>query len=282
VLTVATAAVLTATPIVWYIKGKLENPFLDRLAFFVARRVLFLAAANRDDAYPALVRLFDYKIGIVGTGVDLDVIRDCALCNPCDELRLGPGPTVGYLGPLYEPKGVHHLVEAFARVASGFPTAVLVIVGDVIVEEYRPYLQQLHQLVARYGLTNRTVFTGWRDDALAVMKFLSIIVQPSRAEGFSRTVLEAMALERAVIASRVGGHREAIRHGENGLLFDPGDVEQLANCLRILLSDPALRARLGSAARKTMAERYDASGMVRQLTETFAEVANKGPHVIAP
>jgi glycosyltransferase involved in cell wall biosynthesis len=102
---------------------------------------------------------------------------------------------------------------------------------------------------------------------------MDIVIHPSLAEGFGRAVLESMALGKPVVASAVGGLREAIRDGQNGFLVIPGDVDAIARRWRELLVDPKLRQRLGQAARATVFADYLIDDKVARLADIWAEMA---------
>ncbi|MFH1573456.1 MAG: hypothetical protein ABIG68_05700, partial [Acidobacteriota bacterium] len=149
-LTVGLGAKLARRPVLWYIKGALENGLLDRVGFVLADRVLFMAAANRDDRYPRLVRWYRTKIGIVKNGVDRRVIDD-VLARDHDGLRAELGirrnrVNIIILGQVYRPKGVHVVLERLKQLVTDHPEAVLWIVGDHVLEEYRPYRQELENI----------------------------------------------------------------------------------------------------------------------------------------
>lgn len=276
-LTIGVACRLSGTPAVWYVKGTLENPFLDRIGFFLATRVLFFCAANRDDNYPWLVRLFRKKIGIVKIGLDLDDLRKRAgAVNPCVITASLPLHNdilpIAYVGQLYAPKGVHILIEALSRVVREYANVRLYVIGDAVIDEYRGYEQQLRAQVTNAGLQDHVVFMGWRDDVPALISQIAVLVHPSLAEGFGLSVLEAMALGRPVIATAVGGLREAIRDGENGMLVPPGSVDALAGRLLRLLRDPALRERLGRRARETVRAEYLIHDKIAELSNVWADV----------
>jgi glycosyltransferase involved in cell wall biosynthesis len=135
-------------------------------------------------------------------------------------------PHVLYVGRLSEEKGIHELVEA----AAGLP---LVVVGD---GPLRDILSQTVGFVPHHELG-------------AYYERAAVVVVPSRREGFGFVAHEAMAYGRAVVASDVGGLSEAIADGVTGLLVPPRDVVALRAALSRLLADPALRERLGAAAR---------------------------------
>jgi len=276
ILTVGMAAKLAGVPIFLYIKGELQNPFLDPLGFVLASRMCFFCEANRDDKYSLLVALFAKKIGILRIGIDLAEIRDVASSDKTSllrELELDDSyVNCVYVGQLYPPKGVHFLIEALALVKDQFPRTRLYIVGDHIIDAYRDYREELTRLIETMGLRGKVSFTGWRPDALSIVSLMDILVHPSLSEGFGRAVLEGMALGKPVIASRVGGLRELVEDGENGFLVDPGDPAMIASRLRRLLADRTFRENLGKKAQQRVFSNYEISGRVRELERIWSDM----------
>lgn len=276
-LSVGLAAWLARVPSILYIKGELANPIIDRLSIVLASRVLFFCTQNRGDRYPHFIRWFGRKIDILKIGMDPALIAAVDHRNHSDlRQELGIDPSclnVVVLGQLYRPKGQHYAIEALSRLIGEFPQVRLYLVGDHVIEEYRPYKAELEALIGRYGLAQQVRFTGWRKDALEIVSMMDIVIHPSLAEGFGRAVLESMALGKPVVASAVGGLREAIQDGRNGYLVVPGDVEAIAQRWRELLSSPELRQRLGQEARRTVFADYLIDDKVTRLAEIWAEMA---------
>jgi glycosyltransferase involved in cell wall biosynthesis len=268
---------LARVPVLWYIKGALENPLLDRVGFALADRILFFCAANRDDRYPRLVAWYRRKIGVLRIGLDMRVIdqalasdrTDAARSLALDPLRIN----VAVLGQVYRPKGVHVALDALRQALPESPSLMLYVIGDHVLEAFRPYRAELEAYIARHGLSHHVRFTGWRTDSLQLLSLMDIQLHPSLAEGFGRAVLEGMALGKPVVASAVGGLREAIRDGENGYLVPPGDASAMAGRLRQLAADPALRERLGAAARETVRAHYLIEEKVQELEGIWASMA---------
>lgn len=220
------------------------------------------------------------KIGILKIGLDPALITEVE-CKDSSELRHEldidlSNLNVAVLGQLYRPKGQHFAIEALSRVYEEFPNIRLYLVGDHVIEEYRPYKAELESLINQYGLSKHVYFTGWRKDALEIVSLMDIVIHPSLAEGFGRAVLESMALGKPVIASSVGGLREAIEDGCNGYLVSPGDVEAIVLRWRELLSNPELRQTLGQEARRTVFDDYLIDDKVKRLAEIWSDMAAGG------
>ena len=120
------------------------------------------------------------------------------------------------------------------------------------------------------GLRDRVAFTGFVEDVRPYLKAADIAVLPSNAvETFSNAILEAMAMGKPIVASDIGGAAEQVSHGVNGLLFEPGNVEELASCIAGMC-DPDRRLAAGRASRRIAVERFGLDRMVesyRQILE---------------
>ena len=112
------------------------------------------------------------------------------------------------------------------------------------------------------GLADRTTFLGALPDVRPLLAAVDIVVLPSRTEGMSNALLEAMAMARAVVATAVGGTPEVVSDGRNGRLVPAGSPEALASAILDLVRDPAAVLRLGTLARRHVAERFDVARMV--------------------
>jgi len=278
-LSIGLAAVIARVPSLLYIKGELANPLIDRVCFVLASRLLFFCSQNRDDKYPLFLRWFREKIGILKIGLDPELITRVKSADHSElrnELDIDPGRlNVAVSAQLYRPKGQHLVLEALSKLIDEFPHIRLYFLGDHVIDEYRPYKLELERLVGQYGLGKNVRFTGWRSDALDIVSQMDIIIHPSLSEGFGRAVLESMALAKPVIASAVGGLREAIRDGQNGFLVKPGDVSAITSRWKELANDPELRQRLGEEARRTVFVEYLIDDKITSLADTWIEMGTK-------
>lgn len=276
-LSVGLAPILLRVPSLLYIKGALDNPLIDFLCFILASKILFQSSQNRDDRYSLFVNWFRRKIDILKPGMDPAVITEVKRRDHSPlrkELDIRPDClNIVVLGQLYRPKGQHLAIEALSRLIIEFPQVRLYLVGDHVIEEYRPYRAELETLITRYDLCSQVRFTGWRKDALDIVSLMDIVIHPSFSEGFSGALLESMALGKPVIASAVGGSREAIKDRCNGYLVDSGDVDAITLRLRALLSSSELRETLGREAQRTVFSDFQIDDKVLRLSEIWANMA---------
>ena len=174
-----------------------------------------------------------------------------------------------FVGRLVEHKNLPRLLDAFARLAPGRPGLRLLLVGS------GPLGPSLMAQTRQLGLSGQVLMLGERDDVPALMAAADIVVAPSLREGLSNVILEAMALGRPVVATRVGGTPEAIDDGEHGLLVDPLDTGALAAALARLIDDASLRRQLGEAARNKVLERYSPQVMVKAMLKEYQRVSQR-------
>ena len=220
-----------------------------------------------------VVRIYD--------GVDLaDLQRRAGDAREEVRRQLGVAPEhalVAMVGHLWSWKGQDILLAAVALLPAAVRDGVRVALAGGTGPSATRFLERLEQLAAAPELAGRVDFLGPRPDAAALMNAADIIVHASRKpEPFGLVVLEAMALGRAVVASRLGGPGEVIVPG-SGFVFDPAHPEELTAVLQRLLADPALRESVGQAARERARE-FDIAPNVRSIERLYQRVLSRsGP-----
>jgi glycosyltransferase involved in cell wall biosynthesis len=163
-------------------------------------------------------------------------------------------------------KGHGYLLAAARQVIERDARARFLLVGA------GPLARQLADDARRAGLDGRLVFAGFRPDAAALVSAADVFVLSSTHEGLPIALLEAMALGRAVVATRVGGVPEVVTHGETGLLVEPGDADALARETLALLGDDARRQTLGRQARQQAVGRHGMAEMVKAVERVYEEL----------
>jgi glycosyltransferase involved in cell wall biosynthesis len=172
-------------------------------------------------------------------------------------------PVVLSIGALVPHKGHRHLVQAAVEVARNVSDVRFVILGE---GELRA---ELTRQIRDLGLEKRVVLAGFRPDVLSLLKTCDLFVMPSITEGLGTSLLDALACERPVVASDVGGIPEVIVDGETGLLVPPRDVDRLAESIVRLLEDRALAARLASAGRVRVERQFTVERMVESTLAVY-------------
>lgn len=185
----------------------------------------------------------------------------------------GEAPCVGIVGNIQPWKGQHVFLDAFARLAGSRPDVYGLVVGGVHRAGER-YAAELRARVAEWNLEHRVQFTGFRPDVADVMNALDVVVHASvRPEAFGRVILEAMLLEKPVIAAATGGVPELVRDGETGWLVPPGDAHALAAALERTLAALEPAAAVGRAARAWALENLPLSRQVEEMSRTYEAIA---------
>jgi glycosyltransferase involved in cell wall biosynthesis len=156
-------------------------------------------------------------------------------------------------------KDIESLLKATALAAREDADLRLEVAGD------GPCMAELRRAAAGFGIDGRVRFLGEVRDVPALLARAGLFVLPSRTEGVSLTLLEAMASGLAVVATRVGGTPEVVAHGETGLLVPPGDPAALAAAVLRLRRDAFERERMGRAGRLRVERRFD----VRRMTAAY-------------
>ncbi len=239
---------LAGVPVVWHIRDRIADDYLPRPAVGLVRlaaRVLPSAVIANSSMTMATLGRVRRPNAVVPSPVEE---RSTGRPRMSDDGHL----RIAIVGRLAPWKGQHVFLEAFAR---AFPDgdARAVVVGGALFGEH-DYAERLHADARRLGIAERTTFTGHVDEIDEVLSGVDVLVHASvTPEPFGQVVVEGMAAGVAVIAAAAGGPAEVVDHGVDGLLHEPGDVEDLAGCLRRLADDPALRERLAARGRRRAA-----------------------------
>lgn len=175
---------------------------------------------------------------------------------------------------LFLGKGQHTAIKAVARLKSEGLDPTLWLSGIKYGND-QSYVAYLHDLVDKLGLSQNVHFLGWRDDVPAIMRESDMVVVPSHSEGFCHAVLEGMLLRRPVIATSVGGIKDSIEDGVNGLNFPVDDDEALAGHIKRLAADSQYVAVLTESGYKTATERFNPENHTRRVTQALVEAVKK-------
>ena len=239
-----------------------------RTCFMYARRIIAVSHAVRQ--HLAAQGLPDSRITVIYNGVELARYRNPLDAEPL-RARLGI-PTgdflIGAVGRLGPEKGHAYLIEAAALLLKRESLPVwLLIVGE------GRSRHALEQTARRCGIADRVLLAGFQHDVAPYQAALDVFCLPSLKEGLSLSALEAMALGKPVIASRVGGTPEVVVDGETGVLVEPGNPEALARALAALLRDPARTRLMGAAGRARVERFFDLERTLDQIERLYREVA---------
>jgi len=179
------------------------------------------------------------------------------------------GAVIGIVSKLWDGKGHELLIRAFQGVKEEINEAVLVIVGEGYLH------RELSHLVQRLGLNGAVIFTGFQMDVSRVIATFDVAVLPSLFEGMGRVLLEAMAMEKPVVASRVGGIPDIVHDGVNGILVSPGNVQELKANLIKTLRNPGMAREMGKRGRRRINDEFSADTMVKSIGRVYRELLDQ-------
>ncbi len=266
----AVARLAVSVPVVYTehnVAGSYRGPvrLVNRLTYRGNRAVTAVSQAVADSVtgYPGP------SVRLVSNGVRCEVTPDESAAARA-ELGVGPEtPLVVHVGNIRPHKGHAVLVQAVAALSSLVPGVRVVSIGG---EKHDGDLDRVRRLASEAGVAQTLCFLGRREDALSFVAAADVFANPSDFEGLPVAILEAMALERPVVATAVGGVPSVVTDSETGLLVPPGDPEALAEALARLLLDPVVAADLGAAGRKVVERDFGLEAMVRMFEAMYEEV----------
>ncbi|HEX2022237.1 MAG TPA: glycosyltransferase family 4 protein [Candidatus Thermoplasmatota archaeon] len=249
-----------------------KREFEPRMRFRVLRRLprRVIAVSHATAGFLREAGVPDARIRVVHNGIHLPPAR---APGPRIEVPGPPGaPVVGMVGQVTARKGIHHLVAAAEAMRGNGVQARFVVVGGL---GDQAYVRDLRACIARAGLDDVLHLAGFQPDVDAWFGAFDVFVNPAVEEPFARVNLEAMAHGLPVVAADVDGTREAVAHGETGLLVPPADPAALASALTALVGDAALRRGMGERGRARVVERFTHAPYCRAISGILAETAGR-------
>jgi glycosyltransferase involved in cell wall biosynthesis len=163
-------------------------------------------------------------------------------------------------------KGHDIFIKAAAVVVQKFHDVEFSIAGEVLEPAY---FKELEELVRELNLTGHFRFDSGVSNLREYLSAADIFVLPSRSEGFSNAIIEAMAASLPVVATDVGGNAEAVQEGVSGFIVPAEDVAALSSAMIRLLSDPSKTKEMGAAGRERVKERFTIDAMMNQITNVY-------------
>jgi glycosyltransferase involved in cell wall biosynthesis len=186
------------------------------------------------------------------------------------ELGLGDIKVGVFIGRLSDEKNLDVLIESWAEVKREFLGAQLLIVGGG--GAYRNVEARLRDLVSALGLDGSVRFVGHVDRAKDYVMTSDVFVLPSRTEGMSNALVEALACGASIVATDIPGNAEICTDGESALLVPVGDSRAMAHAIGRIFASPDLARQLGSAARRKAEQDLSVDTMVERYLAAYREM----------
>jgi glycosyltransferase involved in cell wall biosynthesis len=209
-------------------------------------------------------RIAPDRVQTIYNGLDLaDWSTSSPSGNPKDRLL------VTTTGNIRHVKGHDIFIKAAAAIVPKFPNVCFSIAGGVLEPNY---FEELQALVRNLNLGDHFHFAGGVTNLHEHLSAADIFVLPSRSEGFSNAIVEAMAASLPVVATNVGGNAEAVQDGVSGFIVPSEDPQALAAAIMQLLADPDKAKAMGSAGKQRVAEKFTIEAMMMQTTTTYKKL----------
>jgi glycosyltransferase involved in cell wall biosynthesis len=224
-------------------------------------------------------RIDSARVQTIYNGVNL------ADWNTASRPAKAPGELlVTTIGNIRRVKGHDILIKAAAFIVPRFPNVSFTIAGDVLEADY---FLELQTLVRDLNLSDHFHFVGGITNLGEHLSMADIFVLPSRSEGFSNAIVEAMAAALPVVATSVGGNAEAVDDGVTGILVPSEDPAALSAAITRLLSDPSQARAMGIAGKAFAAENLTTEAMMNRITAVYRDLlapsaslaAGRGSHL---
>lgn len=223
------------------------------------------------------------KIDVIPNGIDLaKYSRTSETIAAAAELRrtfgISPAaPVIGVIANFCRMKGHATVVEALPIIRKTSPDMRGLFVGEAFVNE-PSYQAELEKIIREKQLERAIVFTGFRQDIPAVLAAIDVFVLPSRWEGLSAAILEAMAMRKPVIATAVGGTPELIENHVTGLLILPDNPAALADAVLFMLNHPDIAQNMGQAGYCRVRDHFSLTAMVEKTEKLYARLIIEKKH----
>ena len=184
-----------------------------------------------------------------------------------------PGRLLVYAGRLSAEKGVDTLLRAMPAILARHPDATLAILGGG--GPFSADETALRELAEALGVSAAVRFEGFVSDVTPWLLAADVFVLPSRSEGMSNALIEAMAAGAPIVTTGIAAHHEVVRGGENALVIPAGDAVALGEAINALLEDEELSRRLGQNARESAAKKHSPAVMLDAYVSVYRAVSGR-------
>jgi L-malate glycosyltransferase len=244
-----------------------------RLAYRIVNRMFTKVQAVSEGVRQHCIEVDHFspaKVVTIRNGIDLTVVDSSPTLNLRAALGIPAGvPLVVTVANIRPVKGLDVFIRAAAVVRQHIPDCAFLIVGY---HQEEACVRELFQLVRHFGLKDCVFMPGLRDDTISILKNSDAFCLPSRSEGLSNALLEAMACGLPCVATSVGGNPEVLSDGIDGYLVAAERPDLLASALMKVLRNNELKSQIAKAARHTVETRFTAAAMADGFAHLYHEI----------
>ncbi len=208
------------------------------------------------------------KVEVLFNGLEMEEVKKAAGREPMRLKMEIPQhtPVITTVANIRKVKGIDVLVKAASLVCKKHSDALFLVIGRKSEEEY---CRELDDMISAFGLSGNFKFLGSCEDVFSILKMSDVFCLPSRSEGFSNALIEAMACGVPCVATDVGGNREALKDGETGFIVASEDWADMAARLITLLDERTHAACMGLKGQEIVYNKFTAEAMMTGLTDIY-------------
>lgn len=272
ILTLGPYALVSNTPIIWNIGLGLESEgrvtYLNEFGLQLADVVFMEYEQQASQVFTSRQQsIYKDKFTSFHKGIDVGIFSPSKPPNPGEEPIV-----IGTAAVLSERKGIEYLIDSVQYLHNDGRNVKLHIAGESPSSKGEEYKQQLEKQVKERAIPDIVTFLGWVEDMPAFLDNLDVFVLPSFGEGIPGAVREALAMERPVVATDVGGTKEVIRNGETGLLVEPGNSCVISRALTTVINNPEYAIEMGDNGRELIKREYSTDTYVEKYEDFLNEL----------
>lgn len=276
------AALLTRKKVVWHLISSLYPKILVLslvpLIRIMADQIVVVAKTLGEYYMGSQKKMIENNTMIIYECVDVVNFDPLVVSkNDIDELKKefnmsNHEKIVGCVGNINSVKGYEYFIESASLIKKKIDNVKFLIVGDISNPHKNYYYQKLKSLVGSLEMEHDVIFAGKRYDIPQLLSIFDVFVLPSIAEGTPLVILEAMAMEKPVVATDVGAVSEQVSDGETGIIVPPKNPKTMAEAVIYLLENPEERIEMGKRGRKQVKEMFSLERCVEEHKKLYKNV----------
>lgn len=254
--------------------------FLEKLAALFCDFIFTQSEEDRQMAIKVGI-CPEQKIRWIGNGVNIQRFNPESIsCESIARLKRelsleNAKHIVGIIGRLVREKGFFEFFDAAAYILKRLPDTYFLVIGDALTSDYDESRKEIYEHIEALGIKEHVRFAGMRDDIPELLALIDVYTLPSYREGMPRSIIEAMAMGKPVVATNIRGCREEVVENQTGFLVPVGDSEALAQAILKILENPELAERFGRIARQRAIQMFDERLVLQRQLEIYQKLIER-------
>lgn len=253
------AKLFSGKKIVWHMRDNLNNKLLSTIMGFFSDKIICISE-HLSKQIP-----FSKKNKVIYNGIDTkEWTQDFATTNIKKELSLEPESIlIAQVGQLIPWKNHYLLIDVAKTLISKNPNIFFIILGEDTFNAFPKYNKELMDRIKNEGLEKFIFFMGYKEDIKEYLSEIDILVHLAEGEPFGRVLIEAMALEKPIVAMKNGGPAEIVANNFSGFLLEKPEPEEIAEKILQLSQNPDLRRQFGQNGRQIVEQKFSIQNLYK-------------------